>query len=223
MLARPAVSAAVANGNSWLLAYRRGERLCVAGYLQYEPASLWGHSHSHEQVRKQTTRQQKVFSVKHLQTFHIFPQHYYWSTAEREQDTVGPLFIPESLWKPHLPEPYQERHQLCGRRSVLSTIQPAGEQWQNKINKWKHKSILLRVYNVWMSLILFYLINMYCCFSVHLLAPLCHLLNKLIKNDTNRDPNYTIYCLPKTYLKTNRFQSSTNIRVLRLGSVSKMI
>lgn len=40
LLAGPAVSHAVARGNSRLLAYRGRERLRVAGHLQHEPASV---------------------------------------------------------------------------------------------------------------------------------------------------------------------------------------
>ena len=63
-------------------------------------------------------------------TFHLpfkCQQHHCGSEAEREQDPVGPLLLSEPLWEPNLPEPDQERHQLCGGRSILGTIQPAGQ------------------------------------------------------------------------------------------------
>lgn len=55
------------------------------------------------------------------------PQHHRGPEAEREQDSVGALLLPQPLRKPHLPEPHQERHQLRGRRSLLRPVQPAGE------------------------------------------------------------------------------------------------
>lgn len=136
LLAHSAVNNSFANGDSWLLAYRRGERLCVAGNLQYEPATLWGYPPSHQQVRKLTALVSFFLMIfclcaKHLQ-LRFSSQHYCGSEVEREQDTLRPLFFTQSLWQPHISEPHQEWYQLCGRRSFFSAIQPAGEQKKKK-------------------------------------------------------------------------------------------
>lgn len=84
-----------------------------------------------------------LFSLfaKYLQFSHFCQQHYCGPEAEWEQDTVGPLFFTQSLWQPHLSEPHQEWYQLCGRWSILSTIQPAGEWWQIFIYMCIHEHI----------------------------------------------------------------------------------
>lgn len=59
LLVRSAVAAPTAGCNGRLLAYRRGERLCVAGHLQYEPAALRGHPLPHKQVKKKNKNRLK--------------------------------------------------------------------------------------------------------------------------------------------------------------------
>lgn len=78
---------------------------------------------------KSEFRRRYFFGVFHKnRPSHISPQHHCGSEAEREQDPLGALFFAQSLRQPHLSEPHQERHQLRGGRSVLGTVQPAGEQ-----------------------------------------------------------------------------------------------
>lgn len=49
-----------------------------------------------------------LFLPKDLQLSYFSQQYNCGLEAEREQDTICALFLTQSLWKPHLSEPYQE-------------------------------------------------------------------------------------------------------------------
>ena len=115
----------------------------ISGYMQMKPQTLWLRCSGcwvKRQLRKRVLTM--FFCLKHLQLLLFSQQHYCGSAAEREQDSVGAFFLTQPLWKPHLSEPHQERYQLRGRRSLLITIQPAGEQsCHAPSNTWMHSLV----------------------------------------------------------------------------------